>query len=202
VVTPAEWINFPIPFGLLVAFIKIMKFKIKNLSDNQKYYRKQIFRQRRAGFVLCLIICTVLFLYFFGNTLIDSKRTTSEALKQTITNPVGEVMADEDNRYCGDPQAYLRCKAQDLGIDDYTTSKIINMISTCENGKWNPEAININTDKHRSMDVGIMMVNLYWHPDVTLTEMIDYKKNIDYGLQMFLDQGFEPWTCAHKLGYI
>jgi hypothetical protein len=47
-----------------------------------------------------------------------------------------------------------------------------------------------------------MQVNLYWHPDVTLTEMVDYKKNIDYGLKMFLKQGFEPWSCAHRLGYV
>jgi len=176
------------------------KFEIKNMlgSSQKRTYRREIFRQRRAGFVLCLIIMAVVYCAVFGNT----KRTSPEAVKSIINTPVVKIEAKEDKRYCGDPQAYLRCKAQDLGIDDYTTSKIINMIGTCENGKWNPEAINVNTDKHKSLDVGIMQVNLYWHPDVTLTEMIDYKKNIDYGLKMFLDQGFEPWSCAHKLNYV
>lgn len=173
---------------------------IKNLIGNsqKRTYLKLIFRQRLAGFVLCFIIGLFLFVWY----QVDHQIISPRAAGMMITNPVGEIKAQEDNRYCGDPQAYLRCKAQDLGIDDYTTSKIINMISTCENGKWKPDAYNINTDAHKSMDVGIMMVNLYWHPDVTLTEMVDYKKNIDYGLKMFLDQGFEPWSCAHRLGYV
>ena len=173
---------------------------IKNLLGNsqKRTYRREVFRQRRAGFVLCLIILSLIWCAVYGNT----KETSPSDVKSMIDTPVVKVIAQEDKRYCGDPQAYLRCKAQDLGIDDYTTSKIINMISTCENGKWKPDAININNDKVKSMDVGIMMINLYWHPDVTLADMIDYKKNIDYGLNMFLKQGFEPWSCAHKLGYV
>ena len=176
------------------------QFEIKNLlGNNQKRtYRREVFRYYRAGFVLCLIIMALVYCAVFGNT----QNTSPNALEHTISSPVVKVLADEDKRWCGDPKSYLRCKAQDLGIDDYVTSKIINMISTCENSKWNPEAINVNTDKHRSLDVGIMQVNLYWHPDVTLTEMVDYKKNIDYGLKMFLKQGFEPWSCAHRLGYV
>lgn len=179
------------------------KFEIKNLLGNsqKRTYRREVFRQRRAGFVLCLIICLLAFIAYDLSTR-DSEITSPNDLESMISGNVVKVEAKEDNRYCGDPQAYLRCKAQDLGIDDYTTSKIINMIGTCENGTWDPERINQNTDRTRSLDVGIMQINLYWHPDVTLSEMIDYKKNIDYGLNMFLKQGFDPWTCGHKLGYV
>ena len=77
------------------------------------------------------------------------------------------------------------------------------MITTCENKKLDPEAYNINNDKYRSMDVGIMMINMYWHRhEVKLVDMLDPFKNIDYGYKLFLEQGFEPWACAHKLGYV
>lgn len=175
------------------------KFEIKNFLGNsqKRTYRREVFRQRRAGFVLCLIIMSLIWCAVYGNT----KKTSPEALKQTVSNPVVKVEAKEDKRYCGDPQAYLRCKAQDLGIDDFTTSKIIRMIGECENRAWNPEAINVNNDSHKSIDVGIMMINMYWHRnEVKLSDMLDYKKNIDFGLKMFQDQGFTPWVCAKKMG--
>jgi len=129
-----------------------------------------------------------------------SKKAIELLKKDSSFNLVKPVQAMD--RYCGDPKSYLRCKAQDLGIDDFTTSKIIRMIGECENKAWNPEAININNDSHKSMDVGIMMINMYWHRnEVKLSDMLDYKKNIDFGLKMFQDQNFEPWVCAHKLGF-
>jgi len=132
-----------------------------------------------------------------------SDRTSLQPLKQTIIPKVEEVKAIELKRFCDDPISYIRCRGQQLGIDDYTITKIIHMIITCENKSLNPEAININTDKHKSMDVGIMQINMYWHRnEVKLVDMLDFKKNIDYGYKLFLDQGFTPWSCAHKLGYI
>ena len=174
------------------------EFEIKNFLD-QRYRSTKDFQRWFNKYTLAALVDGAIIGLLFGCALFYPYKTSPEAVKPTI-----EVKAVENTpkRYCDDPQAYLRCKAQDMGIDDYTTSKIINMISTCENGKWKPDAINVNNDKVKSMDVGIMMINLYWHPDVTLADMIDYKKNIDYGLNMFLKQGFEPWSCAHKLGYV
>lgn len=174
-----------------ISLLTRIKFGLKMWYEKWKYHI--------ASLVLGAIIGCLIGLFLADNPY---KQVKLDSLNDVGRNIDVKAVEVTPQRYCGDPQAYLRCKAQDLGISDTTTSKIINMISTCENGKWKPDAYNINTDAHRTMDVGIMMVNLYWHPDVTLSDMVDYKKNIDYGLKMFLDQGFEPWSCAHKLGYV
>ena len=90
---------------------------IKNILGNsqKRTYRREIFRQRRAGFVLCLIIMAIIACPLYDKY---RKSSVSQPLSQTISNPVTEVSAKEID-YDLDPVAYLRVKGREIGYDDY-----------------------------------------------------------------------------------
>ena len=69
------------------------KFEIKNLLGNsqKRTYRREIFRQQVAGAVRLLIVLILLGLFFFGDDLINLKRTSPKPLEQTIEVKAVEV---------------------------------------------------------------------------------------------------------------
>lgn len=144
-----------------------------------------------ASVWLGLLIGTVFTVWLHGKL---HPQTSPQPPKQTI-----EVKAEEYTReyYESDPLRYIRFRGQELGYDDYTISDFIK-IARCESGfNLDPNAININNDKHKSMDVGIFQINTYWHRDrVTVKEMLDPVKNIDFAYQLLSEQGFNPWNSS------
>ena len=89
-----------------------------------------------------------------------------------------------------DPITYLRCRGRQLGINDFTISKIIR-VAQCES-HLNPDALNKNTNG--TFDVGIFQINTV-HGQKNMT---DFVKNIDYGFKLFQEQGFSPWLSSAK----
>ena len=177
-----------------------MKLTNKGLTDRRFSQLDDFNFWQNHGLTICAVLLGIATAILLST--LYPHRTSPKPPESKIELKVEEVKAAETP--CDyDPLTYLRCRGKQLGVDDYTISKIIRMITTCENSKLNPEAINVNTDKHRSLDVGIMQINMYWHRnEVKLVDMLDFKKNIDFGYKIFLEQGFEPWSCAHKLGFV
>lgn len=115
------------------------KFEIKNFLGNsqKRTYRREIFRQRRAGFVLCLIIILLIACPLYDKY---RKSSVSQPLSQTISNPVVKVEAKEID-YDLDPMAYLRIKGREIGYDDYDITKFHQLLD-CENGTHDPKRPN------------------------------------------------------------
>jgi hypothetical protein len=82
-----------------------------------------------------------------------------------------------------------------FGVD---AEKAIIMIGTCENGSFDPKAINWN--KNATWDAGIFQVNEIH--GYTMQQMQDWKQNIDAAYKIYQDAGytFRPWTCATVIG--
>ena len=69
----------------------------------------------------------------------------------------------------------------------------------CENKKWDAETVYVNTDK--SLDIGLFQLNSKWHPYISIMDKFDWKKNIDYAIQLRLKDGsYRQWTCGKNLG--
>ena len=144
----------------------------------------------RAAFVAGIIVGSLI-----GFSLKQELRTSPEPL-ETI---VSEIKADEPpiEYYQETPLRYLRYKGEQLGIDEYTITKFI-LVMKCESG-LRPNAINKNTNG--TFDLGIGQINDVHSKRISRADRLDFVKNIDYGYKLFLEQGFNPWYCARKLGY-
>lgn len=158
------------------------KFEIKNLLGNsqKRTYRRYVIRHEIAGAGRLLIVLTLIFLYFFGQTLIDRKRTPSEALKQKINTPVTEVSAKEID-YDLDPMAYLRFKGREIGYDDYDITKFHQLLD-CENGTHDPLRKNYLYDGEdgRYTAAGIAMItNRTWKGHKCQGSKWDATDNVD-----------------------
>jgi len=108
-----------------------------------------------------------------------------------------QVMAKEPEvvvRCEAGPKEYLECQVYQGKISWEDHAKLSKIIK-CESG-WNPEVLNKN--KNGTFDSGLFQVN-----DVHKQkryEMLDFKKNIDFGIKLYKKQGVTPWVCAGKLG--
>lgn len=154
------------------------EFKIKNILGNsqKRTYRREVFRQRRAGFVLCLIIMSLIWCAVYGNT----KKTSPEVIKQTVSNPVVKVEAKEID-YDLDPMAYLRFRGREIGYDDYDITKFHQLLD-CENGTHDPKRPNYAYDGEdgRYTAGGIAMItNSTWKYHKCIGSKWDTTDNID-----------------------
>lgn len=89
-------------------------------------------------------------------------------------------------------KSYIR---QVFGVD---AEKAITMIATCENGSFDPKAINWN--KNSTWDAGIFQVNEIH--GYSMQQMQDWKQNIDAAYKIYKNAGytFYPWSCAGVVG--
>ena len=71
---------------------------IKNLLGNsqKRIYRREIFRQQVAGATRLLIVLILLVLYFFGDELVDRKRTSLKDVGQTVEVKAVEVTPETE----------------------------------------------------------------------------------------------------------
>lgn len=73
----------------------------------------------------------------------------------------------------------------------------------CESGA---KPNNMNTDVNtRDYSVGLFQINLYGnlkHSRPSEEWLKDAFNNITYAKQMYDKQGWQPWSCARKLGYV
>jgi len=151
---------------------------IKNLIGNsqKRTYLKLIFRQRLAGFVLCLIIGLFLFVWYQVDHQIISPRATG----MIITNPVVKVEAKEID-YDLDPMAYLRFKGRKIGYDDYDITKFHQLLD-CENGLHTPDRKNYlydGEDGHYTAGGIAMITNSTWRGHKCEGSKWDATDNID-----------------------
>lgn len=72
-------------------------------------------------------------------------------------------------------------------------------VLSCENKGLNPKAVNHN--RNGSIDQGIFQINnIHRNGKAKGKDMFDYRQNIEVAHQIFLEQGWSPWTCSHKVG--
>lgn len=83
-----------------------------------------------------------------------------------------------------------------FGADSDKAFKLL----SCENKRLNPNAININTDSHRSRDLGVFQINEYWQRTQGKF-LLNWKINIEVAHQLYVENGdFHLWTCGRKFG--
>ena len=164
------------------------KFELKNILGNsqKRTYRREIFRQRRAGFVLCLIICIVLFVCY---QIEHSEIKSPEALESRIEVKAVEVTTKKDPHDL-EPLEYIRIRGQELGFDDYTISRFIR-VARCESG-LRPDAKNGS-----STATGIFQIIIgTWDSNKCTGERWDFVDNIDCAYKLLKSRGFQPWDAS------
>lgn len=97
-----------------------------------------------------------------------------------------------------DPITYLRCKGEQLGINEYEITKIISTMK-CESGL---RADALNKNKNGTFDIGIGQINDVHAKRISRADRMDFKKNIDFIYTLYQEQGLNPWVCAKNLGFI
>lgn len=178
------------------------KFEIKNLLGNKqkRTYRREVFRQRRAGFVLCLIIIALIACPIYDKY---RKSELPQPFSQTITPPVVQVVAQE-NKYtlrgyarCYDAIICIRDIGEELG---FSNSQILTAIriAKAESG-LRTDAINKNSNG--TFDIGIFQINDVHSKRISRTDRFDYEKNIKFAYKLRTEQGnWNAWSvCRGKV---
>jgi hypothetical protein len=177
-----------------------MKFKIKNLSNNQKYYRQQKRKFEIAGATRLLIVLLLLFLYFFGNTLVNRNRTSLKDVGRTVDVKAVEV-AEKQIDYDLDPMSYLRFKGRKIGYDDYDITKFHQLLD-CENGLHTPDRKNYlydGEDGHYTAGGIAMITNSTWKAHKCEGSKWDATDNIDCFYKIIGDnQGLGDYRESRK----
>ena len=167
------------------------KFEIKNLLGNsqKRTYRREIFRQQVAGAVRLLIVLILLGLFFFGDDLINSKRTSPKPLEQTIEVKAVEVKAYEIP--CDyDAITYIRCRGQQLGYKDTDISVFVRIARAESN--FNPLAKNKS-----STATGIyQFINGTFHRYCAGKNVYNFVDNIDCFYKVLETDGY-PKALNH-----
>ena len=169
---------------------------IKNILGNsqKRTYRREIFRQRRAGFVLALIIMAIIACPLYDKY---RKSSISQPLSQTISNPVTEVSAKEID-YDLDPMAYLRFKGREIGYDDFDITKFHQLLD-CENGLHTPDRVNYLYDGEngRYTAAGIAMItNSTWRQHKCTGSKWDATDNIDCFYKIIGDNKLSDYKAS------
>lgn len=168
------------------------KFEIKNLLGNsqKRTYRREIWRQRLAGFVWCLIIILLI-----ACPIYDKYRKSNglKPLGSTIYNNM-IVEAVEKKPICKDVIGCIRDVGEELGFSNKDILIAIN-ISRAESG-FRADAIGVN--KNGSVDRGAMQINSI-HKRLSNEDAFNYEKNIRFAYQLRAEQGnWNAWSTCHN----
>jgi hypothetical protein len=108
--------------------------------------------------------------------------------KRTV---VKTVAAEE--RYCGDPISYIRCKGEELGEPNEDIKTMIR-IAKAESG-YNPRAKNPT-----STASGIFQI-VYgtWNGNDCQGNAFGFKNNIDCARKLLIARGFQPWVASKAI---
>lgn len=179
-----------------------MKLEIKNFLGNsqKRIYRREVFRQRRAGFVLCLIIMALIACPIYDKY---RKSQLSQPLSQTISHPVAQVIAQEDKyakrgyKRCYDAIICIRDIGEELGFDNNQIMTAIR-IAKAESG-LRTDAINKNSNG--TFDIGIFQINDVHSKRISRTDRFDMEKNISFAYKLRTEQGnWNAWSvCRGKV---
>lgn len=174
---------------------------MKNIIGNKqkRYYRREVFRYYRAGFVLCLILVALLFCALNGNT----SGTTSNDIKEKVANPVAQVLAEEDKytkrgyAYCYDPLVCIRDVGEEMGFLNKDILIAIR-IAKAESG-LRPDAINKNSNG--TFDIGTFQINDVHSKRISRQDRFDFIKNIKFAWTLRKEQGnWNAWSvCKSKV---
>lgn len=177
-----------------------MKLEIKNFLGNsqKRIYRREVFRQRRAGFVLCLIIMALIACPIYDKY---RKSQLSQPLSQTINHPVTQVIAQE-NKYalrgyarCYDVITCIRDIGEELGFDN-SQILIAIRIAKAESG-LRTDAINKNTNG--TFDIGTFQINDVHSKRISRTDRFDVEKNISFAYKLRKEQGhWRAWSVCNN----
>lgn len=166
---------------------------IKNLLGNsqKRTHRRYVIRHEVAGAFRLLIVLILIGLYFFGDDLINLKRTSPEVIEQTIEVKAvnNEIKKDPHDL---EPLEYIRVRGQELGFDDYTISRFIR-VAKCESG-LKPDAKNGS-----STATGIYQIIIgTWDGNKCTGERWDFVDNIDCAYKLLKNRGFQPWESSKE----
>lgn len=70
-------------------------------------------------------------------------------------------------------------------------------VATCESGLWTGAWAVTNEDSR-----GLLQLNVQAHPELLLYNLFDPQINLYWAYQLWNKEGWQPWTCAHKLGIV
>lgn len=169
--------------------------EIKNLIGNKQknYYRRQKAKYQIAGAVRCLILCILLFLFFYGDKLVERKNASPEAFKQTVEVKAVEVTPIKVA--CDyDAITYIRCRGEQLGMSNQDITKMIRIARAESN--FNQYAKNPN-----STAKGIyQFIDGTWRSNCLKDgNVYDFKDNIDCAWKVYQKQGDQPWNASKHI---
>jgi len=119
--------------------------------------------------------------------------TLLRAKKEVPAEPiVHKVEAQAPERFCGDVISYIRCRGEDLEVSNQNIMTMIR-IAKCESG-LREDAYNVNRNK--TIDGGVFQINSVHKQK--LSNVFDFRFNIDFAYKLFLAQGFGPWSASKK----
>lgn len=167
--------------------------KKQYIKSNFKYWTaKKLNKYSMRIWYSIAILMGIVVAWAVINNIVNSGDLVSPAVKESFT--VKQLEAKEEVTVsCESPKGFLECQVYQGKITWEDHDKLSQIIK-CESG-WNPEALNKNTNG--TFDLGLFQINTVHK--VSRLEMLDYKKNIEYGIKLYKKQGVTPWVCARKL---
>ena len=82
--------------------------------------------------------------------------------------------------------------------DEETARKAMRIVGECENRDWNPDVVVL--EPNNTYSCGIFQINSVHIPArLSNDQCLDYQHNTDVAIQIYLEQGFSPWTCSRIL---
>ena len=169
------------------------KFEIKNLLGNsqKRTYRREIFRQQVAGAVRLLIVLILLGLFFFGDDLINSKRTSPKPLEQTIEVKAVEVADAVERPFCNNVINCIRDVGEELGRDNKTIMTMIRIAKAESNFKERAK------NPTSSASGVFQIIAGSWYSNDCVGDKWVAEDNIRCAYKLQEKRGFQPWqVCA------
>jgi hypothetical protein len=70
-------------------------------------------------------------------------------------------------------------------------------VSFCESEWWTGAHATVGEDSR-----GLLQLNVFAHPSYGRYNLGDPQINFYFAFQLWSEQGWRPWTCAHELGIV